>query len=64
MGGKFAIILWGGVDEPAGAVAIDIEGEGAGIGAIGGVVSGDGGFASATLRERRVVRWGDRRSLV
>ena len=44
MGGKFAIIFWGGVDEPAGAVAVDVEGEGAGVGTVVGVVSGDGGF--------------------
>lgn len=44
MGGKFAVIFWCGVDEPADIVAVDVKGEGAGVGAIVDVVSGDGGF--------------------
>jgi hypothetical protein len=34
----------GGVDEPAEAVTLGLEGEGAGVGATVGVVSVDGGF--------------------
>jgi len=44
LGGKFAVVFWGGVDEPTDSVAVDVEGEGAGVGATECVVSGDGGF--------------------
>ena len=44
MGSKFAVVFWGGVDEPTDSVTVDVEGEGAGVGATVGVVSGDGGF--------------------
>jgi hypothetical protein len=41
---EFGVVVGGGVDKPAKAVAVDVEGEGAGVGAIVGVVSGDGAF--------------------
>ena len=41
---EVAVVFWGGVDKPAKAVAVGVEGEGAGVGAIVGVVSGDGAF--------------------
>ena len=51
MGGKFAVVVWGGVEEPANIVTVDVEGEGAGVGAIVGVVSGDGGFGELSSGE-------------
>ncbi len=41
---EFSVVFGGGVDEPAEAVAVGVEGEGAGVGATVGVVSGDGAF--------------------
>jgi Pentapeptide repeats (8 copies) len=41
---EFGVVVGGGVDKPAKAVAVGVEGEGAGVWAIVGVVSGDGGF--------------------
>jgi hypothetical protein len=39
---EFGVVVGGGVDEPAESVTVGVEGEGAGVGAIVGVVSGDG----------------------
>ena len=41
---KLAIILWGGVDEPADSIGISVDANGGFVGATVGVVSGDGGF--------------------
>jgi hypothetical protein len=41
---EFAVILWCAVDEPADSVAVIVEGDGGGVGAVEGVVSVDGGF--------------------
>jgi hypothetical protein len=42
--GEFAIVLWGGVDEPADSVGIVVDGDGGGVGATVGVVACDGCF--------------------
>ncbi len=42
--GEFAIILWGGIDEPADSVGIVVDADGGGVGATELVVACDGGF--------------------
>jgi hypothetical protein len=41
---EFDAVVGGSVDEPAESVAVGVEGEGTGVRAIVGVVSGDGAF--------------------
>ena len=43
-GGKFTIILWGGVDEPADSVGIVVDADGGGVGATEVVIACYGGF--------------------
>lgn len=42
--GEFAIVLWGGVYEPADSVCVIIDADGGGVGGAIVVVAGDGGF--------------------
>ena len=42
--GKFTIILWGAVEEPADSVGIVVDADGGGVGATVLVISGNGGF--------------------
>ncbi len=43
--GEFAIILWGGVEEPADSVGIVVDGDGGGFEGAVGVVAGDCAFS-------------------
>ncbi len=48
---EFGVVVGGGVDEPAESVTVGVEGKGAGVGAIVGVISGDGGFGELSSGE-------------